>query len=281
MEAVVDLPVFLVQSNKTERGSNAEGPAVAEPIDEFPNSFWNQLSAVSLSSSFKFLTLQSQQDRYQATPTPAMTTPLPIRYDIYRPALSYHFDITAHDSKQNLFYCNVVRFTKSSTPDLVLHAGQDKRAPSIALAHILQFSQSFKIGFGSTADMDAVEWEDFTRSNIKGSEHRWGMTLQRTSDSPSPSRSNDRLSLVWKRTTTVTAEGGSEPVTGPRGHRGHRGWKLVEESRPEDVWAIFTFDRVFGRRGILQINVNYGEKFNTGVLISILTLYERSEAAVE
>lgn len=207
-----------------------------------------------------------------------MTALTPIRYDIHRPAFAYHYDITGHDNKQNLYYCNVIRFTKSTTPDLVLHAGLDKSAPSVALSHILQFSQSFKIGLGSVGDMDNVEWEDFRRSNVSGSEHRWGMNLPNNDKSLSDrTASDDRLSLVWKRTTAVTTEGGSTPITNHRGHRGHRGWKLVEESNPDEILAIFTFDKVFGRRGILQIDVNYGEKFNVGVLISILTLYERSE----
>ena len=196
-----------------------------------------------------------------------------VRYDIHRPAFSYHYDITAHNEEQNLYYCNVTRFTKSAKPDLVLHAGMDKSAPSVAMAHILQFSQSFKIGLGSASDLDAVEWEDFRRSNVSGSEHSWGMNLA----SSDASSDHQRLSLVWKRTTAVTVEGGRVPVLNHRGHRGHRGWKLVEESRPDEVLAIFTFDKVFGRRGILQIEARRGERFNVGVLISILTLYERSE----
>ncbi|KID73519.1 hypothetical protein MBR_07395, partial [Metarhizium brunneum ARSEF 3297] len=78
------------------------------------------------------------------------------RYDVHRPAFSYHYHVTAHDSKQTLYHCNITRFTKSCTPNLVLHAGRDKAAPPVALAHILQFSQSFKIGFKSCADEDAV-----------------------------------------------------------------------------------------------------------------------------
>ncbi|KAK8927186.1 hypothetical protein H634G_01855 [Metarhizium anisopliae BRIP 53293] len=196
-----------------------------------------------------------------------MTASTATRYDVHRPAFSYHYNVTAHDSKQTLYYCNVTRFTKSCTPDLVLHAGRDKAAPPVALAHILQFSQSFKIGFGSRADVDAVEWEDLTRSNAGGSEHRWEMTLA----------GHGRISLVWKRTTAVTADGASLPITSHRGHRGHRGWKLIEESTPSEILAVFTFDRVFGRRGILQVDVDYGEKFTVGVLMSILTLYERWE----
>lgn len=205
----------------------------------------------------------------------------PIRYDIHRPAACYHYDITGPDSKENLYYCTVKPFTRKQ-PDLVLHAGLDKSAPPIALCHILQFSQSFKFGFGDPANEDDIEWEDLIRSNTSGSEHRWGMTLPSdvapsSVEGEKSANVGRRLSLVWKKTTSVTVAGAREPLTRRRGHRGHRGWKLIEESDPKEILAVFTFDKSYGRRGLVQINAGHGDKFNVGVLMSVLTLYERTD----
>ncbi|GJN69362.1 C6 zinc finger domain-containingprotein [Purpureocillium lilacinum] len=207
-----------------------------------------------------------------------MATTIPIRFDIHRKAFAYHYSITAHNSTtmdSPLYYCDVNRFTKSSTPDMVLHAGPSPAASPVALSHILQFSQSFKIGLGDAVprqatDPDAVQWEDLRRSTITGAEHRWGMSLAARG---SEARDGRRLALLWKRTRSVRAEGAEDGIR----HRGFRGWKLLDEERPGEVLAVFTLDQVFGRRGVLQINVDYGDEFTVAVLMTLLTLYERSE----
>ncbi|UNI13711.1 hypothetical protein JDV02_000430 [Purpureocillium takamizusanense] len=209
-----------------------------------------------------------------------MTVTTPIRFDIHRNAFAYHYSITAHNSTATdtaLYYCDVTRFTKSSTPDMVLYAGSSPASASpIALSHILQFSQSFKIGLGDAVPRhatvpDAIQWEDLRRSTFTGAEHRWGMSL-----AVSDSKARDgrrRLALLWKRTRSVRAQGAEDGIR----HRGFRGWKLLDEEQPDEVLAVFTLDQVFGRRGVLQINADYGDEFTIAVLMTLLTLYERSE----
>lgn len=186
-------------------------------------------------------------------------------FDICRPAFCYHYDIKASGSQDNTFYCRVKPFTHH-TPDLVLYAGPDKASTPVAMSHILQFSQSFKIGFG----MEDTQWEDMIRKTIGGADHCWGMSIPDGSETR-------RLQLVWRRTTSITAEGSSKPVVTKRGIHGHRGWKLVSEDDGEKVLAVFTYDKAFGRRGVVEINVDYGEEFVYGVLLTVISLYERSE----
>ncbi|KAJ6446858.1 C6 zinc finger domain-containingprotein [Purpureocillium lavendulum] len=228
-----------------------------------------------------------------------MATTAPIIFDIHRKMLSYHYTVTAHHDSANpddpIYYCDVNRFTKSASPDLVLHAGPSTAAPPIAISHILQFSQSFKIGLGDAvarhkADPDAVQWEDLRRTDRTGAEHRWGLHLPATptrtaspttgpgsedarDSAAAASSSGRRLALLWKRTRSVRADGVEDGIR----YRGFRGWKLLDEARPDEVLAVFTMDRVFGRRGVLQINVDYGGAFVVAVLMTLLTLYERSE----
>ena len=197
----------------------------------------------------------------------------PIRYDIHRPACCYRYDITGPDASQNLFFCKVNKFTRAK-PDLVLHAGVDATAPIAAVSHVVAFSQHFKLGLGTTEEADKILWEDLKRADSNGSQHHWSVEIPNDNGEK---RSMRRVGLIWKRTTSVTVEGAKAPRTRRRGHRGHRGWKLIEESSPKDVLAVFTFDRLYGRRGLVQINASYGQAFNTWVLISLLTMYERQE----
>lgn len=193
-----------------------------------------------------------------------------LSFDIYRPAFCYHYDVKIADSQENAYFCKATRLTRSSVPDLVLYTGSSATGTAVAMSHILQFSQTCKLGLG----MHDTQWEDFTQSNKRGSEHSWAMSLNDVFESSSTAR---RLRLIWKRTTSVTTEGSAKPVIGQRGYRGFRGWKLVDADDQKNILAVFTFDKAFGRRGTVDINVDYGKGFVRGVLMSILTLYERSE----
>jgi hypothetical protein len=154
------------------------------------------------------------------------------------------------------FYADISVFTPKK-PDLTLHAGTDTNGPIVAVSSFLKFSGQYKIGLGDPAGND-IRWEDMKRGSLRALAYRWEMELN-----------GERRAFVWKHTRTVGVDNKA-----PSRMSG-RNWKLVDASNNE-VLAVFTRDRSLSKCGDLQITVDYGHDFDSLVLITYLSLYEKA-----
>ncbi|KAL4890293.1 hypothetical protein BDV59DRAFT_96004 [Aspergillus ambiguus] len=182
------------------------------------------------------------------------------QYFVHKSCFQRHYTVTSVDD-QPLLYGEISSFTHK--PDLILHAGSDKHGPVIAMCKFPKFSSVLKVGLGGPDNVCATKWEDMTKENVGGSEYRWSTTLRGFPDS-----SERRKQLVWKRTQHVTADG----VKASR--LSSRNYKLLDEAG--HILAVFTSNRTYKKCGKLQLNVNYGEDFDTMVFITCLGLYEKA-----
>ncbi|KAJ5678600.1 hypothetical protein N7462_006844 [Penicillium macrosclerotiorum] len=183
-------------------------------------------------------------------------------FDIYKPAFRRHYEVKSTDD-QCLYYGDISSFTRNK-PDLTLHAGTGDQAPVVAAAKFIKLSGQYKLCLGDPNDMNNAQWEDMTKDRSLHPRHRFEMTI------PSyivPDQS-ERRAFLWKRTRSVIADG-AKPL-----RLNMRNFKLID-ARTEKVVAVFTRERSFSKCGRLQIQENYGENFETMVLISCISLYER------
>ncbi|EAU31580.1 predicted protein [Aspergillus terreus NIH2624] len=123
-----------------------------------------------------------------------------------------------------------------------------------------KFSSVLKVGLGSPQTDYATQWEDMITEKVGGSEYRWSMNLQ-----TSPDKSRKRTQFVWKRTQHVTVDGVSASKLSSRN------FKLLDDSG--NIVAVFTSDRTYRKCGKLQVNVDYGQDFDTMVFITCLGLF--------
>lgn len=178
------------------------------------------------------------------------------RFEINKDLFSHHYDINKEDGAP-LHYVDLSVFSRNK-PDLILHNGPSASAPVIAEAHIERFSGHFKIGVGDPARPDAVQWEELHREKVDASEYRFSTDLG----------SDERRNFVWKRTRSVGVDGRQPSALSSRN------WKLLNEAG--ELLAVFSSTHAISKCGTLQINVDYGRDFEALVLISCLSLYERS-----
>jgi len=204
---------------------------------------------------------------------PFATGPIPRRqFTITRPTIGQHYDVASRDGQEHLFYIDVSCSFSRSQPDLTVHAGPNTAAPVVAVAHMPKLSGPFKIGVGDpVSHPNAVRWEDMMREGFAGTEHRWAVTL-----APELNRALGggnggarRKNLVWKRTSSVAADGMRISSLAPRN------FKLVDVETGE-VLAVFTSERGHSACGVLQVNTHWGPDFDLMVLTTCVATYEKA-----
>lgn len=183
-------------------------------------------------------------------------------YLLYKDTFKRHYEIKGPD-EELLFYVDISEFTPKK-PELTLHAGTSTEAPVVAVSNFLKLSGNYKLGLGNPDDMNHVQWEDMTKETFHGSRYRFEMDIPGTPDRP-----GQRRSFLWKRTRHVAVQDDEPSKWNPHN------FKLVDASTGQ-ILAIFTGQSLsFSKRGKLQINADLGENFDTMVLISYMSLFER------
>ncbi|KAL4897460.1 hypothetical protein BDV59DRAFT_167769 [Aspergillus ambiguus] len=178
-------------------------------------------------------------------------------YHVYHTMFRYDYNVTAAD-KTPLFHVYNSLFTPKK-PDLTVHAGSDENGPAVAACKFLHFSRHFKVCIGNPDDVSSTQWEDLVCQNMWHNKFRWQMTI------------NDgrRKSFVWKSTHSVGA-GGEKPSV-----FNSNCWKLLDE-RSGRIVAVFTGKMAsLKKSGQLQVDADYGQKFDLMVLVTVLALYEK------
>lgn len=187
--------------------------------------------------------------------------PAPCRqFHVCKTSFQRHYTITTLDD-QPLVYGEISSFTHK--PDLILRTGGSKDGPVVAMCKFPKFSSVLKVGLGDPDTHPTSHWEDMTKETVRGSEYRWAMDLYNGSGTL-----EERKGFVWKRTKHVTADG----VTASK--MSSRNYKLQDEEG--QLLAVFTSDRTYRKCGKLQVNVSYGEDFDTMVFVTCLGLYEKA-----
>jgi hypothetical protein len=184
-----------------------------------------------------------------------------------KPTFNYY---SIHDSnKRHVYHVRTSHFTPSK-PDLIIHAGPNKKAPIIAVAHFTTFSSSFKIGLGDpTADPRGTVWEDLTQVSWYLRHYKFETEIKVSgSEASAGDEPSERRRFLWKRTSSV----GVEEAKPSRLSSGS--YKLVDQSTGEIV-AVFTENvKAVMKKGKLEIRKDYGPDFQTMVIITGMTVLE-------
>ncbi|KAJ5992906.1 hypothetical protein N7451_008630 [Penicillium sp. IBT 35674x] len=183
-------------------------------------------------------------------------------YIIYRKRWKRHYEVKS--AAGQLLYFGEVSSFKHAKPDLTLHRGSAD-APVVAASKLLKLSGDFKLALGDPDDVNNVQWEDMTRESWMHQTYRFEVNTS----SQSRDTHGQRRALLWKRTRSVGVDGSSPSWNS-------RNFKLVDELSG-DLVAVFTSKRSIGQCGRLQIKEEHGQWFDTLVLLSYLSLYERFE----
>jgi hypothetical protein len=186
------------------------------------------------------------------------------RYFVFHAPNHHNLNVTTDaDGQQQLYFVRNSTFMPK-VPDVTLHAGADRNAPIAAVANFIHFSGDTKIGLGDPNDDPNITWEDLKKQNWKHSEYSWEMTLD----------DNERRTFVWKRTHHVGIDDERSSLT-------NRNFKLVDP-HTEELLAVFASAGLLSRRkcGRFQINVDYGKRFDTLVILTALTLLEKQRRRV-
>lgn len=183
-------------------------------------------------------------------------------YNIYRRTFHRHYEIKSA-ADQLLFYGAISDFTPKK-PDLILHRGTSNNAPVVAACKFLKLSGHCKMSLGNPEDVNNAQWEDMTRESLMHSKYRFEMTLP----SPQDPSHGERRSFMWKRTRHVGVDESKPRLSS-------RNFKLVDE-RTNEVVAVFTSDLSLNKCGRMQIRADFGESFDTMVLLSYVSIYEKA-----
>lgn len=203
----------------------------------------------------------TRSDSIDSVPAELAETSTSRTFQVYKPAFRRHYEIkSANDNP--LYHVDISAFTPNK-PDLTLHAGTSTSAPKIAASKFLKLSGDCKLALGDPDDITNTQWEDMTKESAIHSKYRFEMTI------PTASGHGERRVFFWKRTHKVMVDDAKAfPLS-------MRSFKLIDE-RSEQVVAVFSRERSFTKCGTMQIRVDHGEGFDRMVLISGLSLYERS-----
>lgn len=182
---------------------------------------------------------------------------------ITRSFMRRHYDVTLQNGEP-LFHCDVSLFTPRK-PDLTLHRGDSTQGPVVAVSNFMRLSGNYKLGLGDPEDISNIRWEDMTKELLHKSKYRLETTL-----ACDPGRlHSERRVFLWKRTRSVGVEG-ETPF-----RLTSRNYKLVDEASGQ-VLAVFSGGGRPGGGGRIEIRVEYGQDFDHMVLISCLSLYEKT-----
>lgn len=184
-------------------------------------------------------------------------------YIIYRRRWKRHYEVKS--AADQLLYFGEVSNFKHAKPDLTLHRGTSANAPVVAASKLLKLSGDFKLALGDPNDVNNVQWEDMTRESWMHQTYRFVVNM---SSQPGGTL-GQRRALLWKRTRSVGVDGSTPSWNS-------RNFKLVDETSG-DLVAVFTSKRSIGQCGRLQIKEEHGQWFDTMILLSYISLYERFE----
>ncbi|PWY77099.1 C6 zinc finger domain protein [Aspergillus heteromorphus CBS 117.55] len=183
-------------------------------------------------------------------------------YNISNTSFHHHYNVTTAEDDTTLY-----RVENSSLwpkkPDLAVHAGADKTAPTVAVCKFLHFSRDIRVGLGDPDDVNRINYEDLVAQDHTHAKYRWHM--------PEPSgHGRQRRSFLWTRTHSVGVEKSKV-------HKlSNRNFKLTDEQTGRIV-ALFTSAILkFKQTGKLQVYVDYGQQFDLMALITLLALYEKA-----
>ncbi|KAJ5723010.1 hypothetical protein N7488_001045 [Penicillium malachiteum] len=182
-------------------------------------------------------------------------------YVIYRRPFRRHYEVKSV-ADQLLYYGELSSFRRGK-PDLTLHRGASVNAPVIAASKI-NMSGHFQLALGDPNDLNNVQWEDTNRASWAHQQYRFEMKMSGPNDS---TYNTERRSFIWKRTRSVGIDD-TDPSWSPRN------FKLMDEKTGELV-AVFTNKRSIGQCGKLQIKEEHGDWFDTMILLSYMSLYEK------
>ena len=170
------------------------------------------------------------------------------------------------DEDETPLYTAKYSYFARNKPDLLLYTGQGEE-PHLAVACARTFTHTMacKLGVGDMSSGGTsgdyttnLQWEDFKPANLVR-KSKWNWTFTR----PQQGSAN----LVWKGTSHHAVDG--KKVNSWSSSN----WKLVAEGDEQTILAVFT-----GRPGLttvcgsLQINADWGERFDYLVLITSVLL---------
>lgn len=198
-----------------------------------------------------------------ASAHPEIDEQVPSRlYNIYRKPFRRHYEIKSA-ADQLLFYGAVSDFTPKK-PDLILHRGVSDQAPVVAACKFRKSSADFMMCLGNPEDANTAQWEDLTRESLIHSKYRFEMTVP----CQQGASHGERRAFLWKRTRNVGVD-----ESKPRWSS--RNFKLVDE-HTEQVVAVFTGEWSMSKCGKIQIKADLGDNFETMVLLSYVSIYEKA-----
>lgn len=185
-------------------------------------------------------------------------------YHIYKKPFHRHYEIKSPED-QFLYYGEISSFTINK-PDIIVHSGTSRQDPVVAVSKFQKLSGGCTLGLGDPEDVNQVQWEDMSKVSTIPPRYRLEMTL--------PTQQEDglhevRRSFLWKRTRHVKVD---ETTSG---NWSARNYKLVDE-RTGNLLAVFTRDWAISKCGTLQVKADLGNSFNTVVIVSCLSLYEKA-----
>ncbi|KAJ5172291.1 hypothetical protein N7492_004884 [Penicillium capsulatum] len=183
-------------------------------------------------------------------------------YDVYRKTFHRHYEINSA-ADQVAFYGAISSFTPKK-PDLILHRGSTDKAPIVAACKFLKSSGDSKMCLGNPEDVNVAQWEDLSRYSRVPRKYRFEMTIP----NPQGASHGERRAFAWKRTRNVG-------VDDAKLRWSSRNFKLVDE-HTDQVAAVFTSDWSMSKCGRLQIKTDLGEDFETMVVLSCISIYERA-----
>lgn len=156
------------------------------------------------------------------------------------------------ENGKHLFYIKNSSWP-SSRPDVALHAGFDKKSPTVAVCDFGKWSGD-KIALGDPSKT-GLKWAPFERHGTFSPEYQWSFGQQ---------------TFAWKRTHSEGIDGHK-----PSGWSS-RNYKMVD-IRTNKVIAVYNNGVVFsGRSSKFQINVNYGKDFDALVLLTGCAMLEKA-----
>ncbi|KAJ5948422.1 hypothetical protein N7454_001729 [Penicillium verhagenii] len=185
-------------------------------------------------------------------------------YVIYRKRWKRHYEVKSA-ANQLLYFGEVSNFIHAK-PDLTLHRGASANAPVVAASRLGRLSGHFKLALGDPDDVNNVQWEDMTRESWIHQSYRFEVNVPNRHEG---AHEHHRRTFLWKRTRSVGVGDTTPPWSS-------RNFKLVDE-KSGDLVAVFTNKRSIGQCGRLQIKEEHGEWFDTMILLSYISIYEKFE----
>jgi hypothetical protein len=171
-----------------------------------------------------------------------------VQYKITRGVFRSSYDITSNG--QPLYHVDNSHWTPGK-PDLTFHTGTSTTGRIAGVSKYRHFSSDAEIGLGDPSQPHTMEWFSLNRDSL--------MSVRYTIRMPVSSSDQQPRTFTWKKTRALSSHSG--------------GLKLVDES--DRVVAVMSGGRFSSTAGLLDIYVQYGERFQLLVLVSGLAFREK------